>query len=104
MSSLWVRKWPSTRGLTRCAHLQWAYLAWSIPAFQPSPMWSGPQITKGLLEEFGAKRVIDTPITESGFTGIATGAAYTGLRPILEFMTFNFSMQVSRCTSLETFA
>lgn len=51
------------------------------------------KITKGLLEEFGAKRVIDTPITESGFTGIATGAAYTGLRPILEFMTFNFSMQ-----------
>jgi len=51
------------------------------------------KITKGLLEEFGAKRVIDTPITESGFAGIATGAAYTGLRPVLEFMTFNFSMQ-----------
>jgi len=54
------------------------------------------QITKGLLQEFGAKRVIDTPITEAGFAGIATGAAYTGLRPILEFMTFNFSMQVRK--------
>ena len=51
------------------------------------------KITKGLLEEFGDKRVIDTPITESGFAGIGTGAAYTGLRPVVEFMTFNFSMQ-----------
>jgi len=51
------------------------------------------KITKGLLNEFGEKRVIDTPITEAGFTGIATGAAYQGLRPIVEFMTFNFSMQ-----------
>merc|ERR1719162_1559814 len=51
------------------------------------------KITKGLLEEFGEKRVIDTPITEAGFAGLATGAAYQGLRPIVEFMTFNFSMQ-----------
>jgi len=51
------------------------------------------KITKGLLEEFGSKRVIDTPITEAGFAGLATGAAYTQLRPIVEFMTFNFSMQ-----------
>ncbi|EOD23584.1 hypothetical protein EMIHUDRAFT_444048 [Emiliania huxleyi CCMP1516] len=51
------------------------------------------KITKGLLEEFGSKRVVDTPITEAGFTGICTGAAYAGLRPICEFMTFNFSMQ-----------
>merc|ERR1719163_517974 len=51
------------------------------------------KITKGLLEEFGEKRVIDTPITEAGFAGIATGAAYQQLRPIVEFMTFNFSMQ-----------
>jgi len=51
------------------------------------------KITKGLLKEFGDKRVIDTPITEAGFTGIATGAAYHQLRPVLEFMTFNFSMQ-----------
>lgn len=51
------------------------------------------KITKGLLEQFGAKRVIDTPITEMGFTGLSTGAAYTGLRPVMEFMTFNFSMQ-----------
>merc|ERR1719247_2537416 len=51
------------------------------------------KITKGLLEEFGDKRVIDTPITEAGFAGLATGAAYQQLRPIVEFMTFNFSMQ-----------
>jgi len=51
------------------------------------------KISQGLLDEFGAKRVIDTPITEHGFTGMAVGAALAGLRPIVEFMTFNFSMQ-----------
>jgi pyruvate dehydrogenase E1 component beta subunit len=51
------------------------------------------KISQGLLEEFGAKRVIDTPITEHGFTGMAVGAAMNGLRPIVEFMTFNFAMQ-----------
>ncbi|WP_137177225.1 pyruvate dehydrogenase complex E1 component subunit beta [Roseomonas sp. AR75] len=51
------------------------------------------KISQGLLEEFGPKRVIDMPITEHGFTGMAVGAAFTGLRPIVEFMTFNFSMQ-----------
>ncbi|MCK0139012.1 pyruvate dehydrogenase complex E1 component subunit beta [Aliiroseovarius sp. F47248L] len=51
------------------------------------------KISQGLLDEFGAKRVIDTPITEHGFTGLATGAAMGGLRPIVEFMTFNFAMQ-----------
>jgi pyruvate dehydrogenase E1 component beta subunit len=51
------------------------------------------KVSQGLLEEFGAKRVIDTPITEHGFAGIAVGAAFMGLRPIVEFMTFNFSMQ-----------
>ena len=51
------------------------------------------KISQGMLEEFGAKRVIDTPITEHGFAGIATGAAFGGLRPIVEFMTFNFAMQ-----------
>jgi pyruvate dehydrogenase E1 component beta subunit len=51
------------------------------------------KVSQGLLDEFGAKRVIDTPITEHGFAGIATGAAYGGLRPIVEFMTFNFAMQ-----------
>ncbi|ONG57311.1 pyruvate dehydrogenase complex E1 component subunit beta [Pseudoroseomonas deserti] len=51
------------------------------------------KISQGLLDEFGAKRVIDTPITEHGFTGMAVGAAMSGLRPIVEFMTFNFSMQ-----------
>lgn len=51
------------------------------------------KISQGLLDEFGPKRVVDTPITESGFTGLGVGAAFMGLRPIVEFMTFNFSMQ-----------
>lgn len=51
------------------------------------------KISQGLLDEFGAKRIIDTPITEHGFTGIAIGSAMAGLRPIVEFMTFNFAMQ-----------
>ncbi|MBW4984119.1 pyruvate dehydrogenase complex E1 component subunit beta [Mameliella sp. CS4] len=51
------------------------------------------KISQGLLDEFGSKRVIDTPITEHGFTGIGVGAAFGGLRPIVEFMTFNFAMQ-----------
>ncbi|KDE05744.1 pyruvate dehydrogenase E1 component subunit beta [Microbotryum lychnidis-dioicae p1A1 Lamole] len=51
------------------------------------------KVTKGLLDKFGEKRVIDTPITEAGFTGLAVGAAFAGLRPICEFMTFNFAMQ-----------
>ncbi|MFK7791730.1 MAG: pyruvate dehydrogenase complex E1 component subunit beta [Devosiaceae bacterium] len=51
------------------------------------------KITQGMLAEFGPKRVIDTPITEHGFTGVAVGAALTGLKPIVEFMTFNFAMQ-----------
>jgi len=51
------------------------------------------KVTQGLLDEFGAKLVIDTPITEYGFAGIGTGAAMGGLRPIVEFMTFNFAMQ-----------
>ncbi|SIO11246.1 pyruvate dehydrogenase E1 component beta subunit [Rhodovulum sp. ES.010] len=51
------------------------------------------KISQGLLDEFGAKRVIDTPITEHGFAGLGVGAAFGGLRPIVEFMTFNFAMQ-----------
>tara|TARA_R110002126_G_scaffold13118_3_gene56520 strand:- start:34334 stop:35773 length:1440 start_codon:yes stop_codon:yes gene_type:complete len=51
------------------------------------------KVSQGLLDEFGAKRVIDTPITEHGFAGIATGSAFTGLKPIVEFMTMNFAMQ-----------
>ena len=51
------------------------------------------KVTQGLLQEFGAKRVIDTPITEYGFAGLGTGAAMGGLRPVIEFMTFNFAMQ-----------
>ncbi len=51
------------------------------------------KITQGLLDEFGPKRVIDTPITEHGFAGLAVGAAFSGLRPVVEFMTFNFAMQ-----------
>ena len=51
------------------------------------------KISQGMLDEFGPKRVIDTPITEHGFAGIATGSSFAGLRPIVEFMTFNFAMQ-----------
>ncbi|MCU0817222.1 MAG: pyruvate dehydrogenase complex E1 component subunit beta [Cypionkella sp.] len=51
------------------------------------------KISQGLLDEFGAKRVVDTPITEHGFAGIAVGASWGGLKPIVEFMTFNFAMQ-----------
>ncbi|CAJ0749610.1 21843_t:CDS:2 [Entrophospora sp. SA101] len=54
------------------------------------------KVSKGLLDKFGPKRVIDTPITEAGFAGLAIGAALSGLRPICEFMTFNFSMQVTK--------
>lgn len=51
------------------------------------------KVTQGLLAEFGEKRVIDTPITEHGFAGLGVGAAFAGLKPIVEFMTFNFAMQ-----------
>src|SRR3546814_9350595 len=51
------------------------------------------KVSQGLLQEFGDKRVIDTPITEEGFAGLGVGAAMAGLRPIVEFMTFNFAMQ-----------
>lgn len=51
------------------------------------------KVSQGLLDEFGDQRVIDTPITEYGFAGLAVGAAFTGLKPVVEFMTFNFSMQ-----------
>lgn len=51
------------------------------------------QISRGLWKKYGDKRIIDTPITEMGFAGIAVGAAMAGLRPVCEFMTFNFSMQ-----------
>src|SRR6202008_3240942 len=50
------------------------------------------KVTKGLFKEFGGKRVIDTPITELGFAGLGVGAAMVGLRPVVEFMTFNFSI------------
>ncbi len=51
------------------------------------------KVTQGLLDEFGARRVIDTPITEHGFAGLGVGAAFAGLKPVVEFMTFNFAMQ-----------
>jgi len=51
------------------------------------------KVTQGLLQEFGEKRVVDTPITEHGFAGLAVGSAFAGLKPIVEFMTFNFAMQ-----------
>ena len=50
------------------------------------------KVTQGLLKEFGEQRVIDTPIAESGFTGVGIGAAMVGLRPVVEMMTFNFSL------------
>ena len=50
------------------------------------------KVSRGLLEEFGDKRVVDTPIAELGFAGIGVGAAMTGLRPVVEFMTFNFAL------------
>jgi pyruvate dehydrogenase E1 component beta subunit len=53
------------------------------------------QVTKGLLEKYGPSRVVDTPITEAGFAGIGVGAAMAGARPIIEFMTWNFALQVS---------
>ncbi|MGH7096487.1 MAG: pyruvate dehydrogenase complex E1 component subunit beta, partial [Stellaceae bacterium] len=51
------------------------------------------KVSQGLLQEFGARRVVDTPITEQGFAGLGVGAAFAGLKPIVEFMTFNFAMQ-----------
>lgn len=51
------------------------------------------KVSQGLIDEFGPNRIVDTPITEHGFTGLAVGAAFGGLKPIVEFMTFNFSMQ-----------
>lgn len=54
------------------------------------------KVTKGLYQKYGEKRVIDTPITEMGFAGLAVGAAYKGLKPVVEFMTFNFSLQVNK--------
>jgi len=51
------------------------------------------KVSRGLWRKYGDKRVIDTPITEMGFAGLAVGAAFGGLRPVCEFMTFNFSMQ-----------
>ncbi len=51
------------------------------------------KISKGMMEEFGKERVIDTPITEMGFTGLAIGSAFKGTKPILEFMTWNFALQ-----------
>ncbi|MFS7959143.1 putative pyruvate dehydrogenase (acetyl-transferring) [Helianthus anomalus] len=56
------------------------------------------KITKGLLDKYGPERVLDTPITEAGFAGIGVGSAYHGLKPVIEFMTFNFSMQVTSST------
>ena len=51
------------------------------------------KVSQGLLEEFGNSRIVDTPITEAGFTGLGVGAAMAGLKPIVEFMTFNFALQ-----------
>lgn len=69
-------------------------LALSSPAGEEVAQYQGAyKVTKGLYQKYGEKRVVDTPITEMGFAGLATGAAYKGLRPVVEFMTFNFSLQ-----------
>ncbi|KAK8265205.1 hypothetical protein V6Z11_D12G163500 [Gossypium hirsutum] len=67
--------------------------SYSSAAKQVGEYQGAYKITKGLLEKYGPERVLDTPITEAGFTGIGVGAAYYGLKPVVEFMTFNFSMQ-----------
>ena len=60
------------------------------------------QVTKGLHDKYGPKRIVDTPITEAGFAGMAVGSALMGLKPVCEFMTFNFSMQVrGSCLSVQ---
>lgn len=56
------------------------------------------KVSRGLLDKFGPERVIDTPITEAGFAGLAVGAALAGLHPICEFMTMNFSLQVAHAS------
>lgn len=58
------------------------------------------KVSKGLLDKFGERRIVDAPITEAGFAGLSVGAAMAGLRPICEFMTFNFAMQVGRSSVL----
>lgn len=58
------------------------------------------KVSKDLLERFGRERVVDTPITEMGFAGLGVGAALSGTRPIVEFMTFNFAMQVNKLLRL----
>ena len=55
------------------------------------------KVSQGMLDEFGPARVIDSPITEHGFAGLGVGAAFMGLRPIIEFMTFNFAMFCRAC-------
>jgi pyruvate dehydrogenase E1 component beta subunit len=64
-----------------------------LPPFQVGEYQGAYKITRGLLAKHGPARVLDTPITEAGFTGLASGAAFAGLRPVCEFMTFNFAMQ-----------
>lgn len=72
-------------------------LLYNIKIIKRNNRWNNKKqkkVTKGLLEKHGEKRVIDTPITEAGFAGIGVGAAISGTRPIVEFMTMNFSLQV----------
>ena len=76
--------WPRRCGATRDVFLMGEEVAEYQGAYK---------VSQGLLQEFGARRVIDTPITEHGFAGIGVGAAMSGLKPIVEFMTFNFAMQ-----------
>src|SRR3546814_5107897 len=84
MCSIGYCFFSSRRRHTRCA---------LVTGVQTCALPISYKVSQGLLEEFGDKRVIDTPITEQGFAGLGVGAAFAGLKPIVEFMTFNFAMQ-----------
>lgn len=77
-------------GYLFCYHLCWYlyYIGEEVAQYD-----GAYKVSRGLWKKYGDKRVIDTPITEMGFAGMATGAAMAGLRPVCEFMTFNFAMQ-----------
>lgn len=78
---------------TKCSHAFYLLFTSIQQVASADSSFDFLQISRGLWKKYGDKRIIDTPITEMGFAGIAVGAAMAGLRPVCEFMTFNFSMQ-----------
>lgn len=78
---------------TKCSHAFYLLFTSIQQVSSADSSFDFLQISRGLWKKYGDKRIIDTPITEMGFAGIAVGAAMAGLRPVCEFMTFNFSMQ-----------